>query len=228
MKNLVQQDGDPLTVAVPDTYASGDIFFSAQPAEDSTITLNGVVWPFKASGASGDESNLGADLNATLDAFVTAYNASSTAELAGATASSSPTTATTLRFTFDTAGAEGNAYTLAASAESNGTPSAATLRGGGGVKSGDGVAIGALFGIAAYDAASAGTTEISSRGVYILPKTPSAAIATGAQCWWQPAFHEVVPATGTGFVCIGVAVEDAAAADRTVKVLLGTHPAAGV
>lgn len=228
MKNLVQTCGEMIRVTAPATYASGDILFSAIPDADSTLTLNGVTWTFKASGASGNASDVGANLNAALDAFVTAYNASATAGLAVATASNAPTTATTLRFTYDTAGAEGNGYTLVASTGSKGVPSAATLLGGGGVKSGDGVAIGTLFGVAAYDALTGATVEIATEGVFTLPKTPSVAIATGAVCWWQPAFHEVVAATGTGFLAIGVAVADAAATDRTVKVRLGCNPAAGV
>ena len=228
MKNLVQQDGDPIRVTTPATYASGDILFSAQPDADSTITLNGVTWTFVSGVASGEQTQIGADLNATLDALVTGLNASSATGIPVATYSDAPTTATTLRITFDTAGVSGNAYTLEASAESNGTVSAPTLLGGGGVSSGDGVAIGTLFGVAAYDALTGATVEISDRGVYTLPKTPSTALAVGAQCWWQPAFNEVVPATGTGFVCIGLAVEAADTTDRTVTVRLGTNPAAGV
>ncbi len=228
MKNLLQQDGDPIRVTIPDTFASGDIYFSAQPAADSTITLNGVVWTFKTSGASGAQTDIGANLNATLDALVTALNASSEGGLTVATYSNAPTTATTLRISFDTAGAAGNAYTLAASATSNGTPSASTLLKGEGVKSGDGLAIGALFGVATFDALTGDACEISDRGVYTLPKTPSAALGVGAVCWWEPKFHEVVPATGTGFVPIGVCVQAASASARTVKVRLGTYPAAGV
>lgn len=228
MKNLVQQDADILRVTVPATYASGDILFSAQPSANSVITLGGVDWTFVSGASSTNETQIKADLNATLDQLVTDLNASANATIASATYSNAPTTATTLRITFDTAGASGNAFTLEADAGSNGVPSAATLLGGGGVLSGEGLVIGSLFGVAAWDALSTESVEIVTRGVVRLPKTPSAALAAGAFCWWEPTHHEVVPATGTGFICIGVAVKAAAATDRTVNVLLQIRPAAGV
>jgi hypothetical protein len=46
--------GSPVTVAAGS--ASGDIVFSGQPAVDSTITINGVVFTFKASGATGPKA----------------------------------------------------------------------------------------------------------------------------------------------------------------------------
>ena len=47
----------------------------------------------------------------------------------------------------------------------------------GGVASGDGVIVGSLFGIAAFTAAEGEAVEIATRGVYILPKEPTAVIA---------------------------------------------------
>lgn len=228
MKTLIQQDGDPITVTVPARKASGYILFSDQPDADSTITLNGVVFTFKASGAAGNQSNIGANLNATLDALVTVLNASSEADVEVATYSSVPATATALYVSFDTAGAAGNDFTLAASAASNGVVSGPTLTHGAGVTSGEGIAIGCLFGVSAHTALSGVATEISCRGVYTLPKTPTAALAAGAICWWAPDLHEVVPATATGNLQIGIAVAAAAATDTSVNVLLGTRPAAGV
>lgn len=112
-----------------DNAAEGLITFSAQPADDSTITLNGITWTFKASGASGNQSNKGASLSLTLDALVTALNASANSSLTPATYSKVGTTQ--LKIVYDSTGAGGNAYTLAASAASNGTVSYATLQGGG-------------------------------------------------------------------------------------------------
>lgn len=108
--------------------ATGDIVFSAQPAAESTITINGTAFTFKASGAAGNQSNIGASLSDTLDNLVTVLNASVVAGVATATYSKVGTT--TLHVVYDTTGLAGNAFTLVASAGSNGTVSAATLTGG--------------------------------------------------------------------------------------------------
>lgn len=111
--------------------ASGDIVFSAQPAVNATITINSIVFTFVASGASGAQINLGADLGTTLANAVTVLNASANSSVTPATYSA--VGGTTLHVAYDTAGLAGNAFTLAASASpaSNGTPSGATLTGGG-------------------------------------------------------------------------------------------------
>jgi hypothetical protein len=107
--------------------ASGTLTFSAQPAANSTVTLNGTVWTFVASGASGNQTNIGANLAATLTALATNLNASSDTAIDDATYSAS---ATALTVTSKSWGG-GNAYTLAAQAASNATRSGATLAGGG-------------------------------------------------------------------------------------------------
>lgn len=110
------------------TSAAGTITFSAQPGANSTITPNGVTWTFVSGTATGQQTQLGASLAATLTALASDLNASAVAGLTGATYTAS---ATALTVTHDTPGAAGNAFTLAASPTSNGTPSYATLRGGG-------------------------------------------------------------------------------------------------
>lgn len=117
--------GEPVTAAKD--KADGSIIFSAQPAANSTITINGTVFTFKAAGAAGNEINKGADLEATLAAAVVVLNASGVAEVAAATYSSN---ATTLSILHDAAGVGGNAFSLAAQAASNGKVSGATLSGG--------------------------------------------------------------------------------------------------
>lgn len=107
--------------------ATGRIVFSAQPAVDSTVTINGVAFTFKASGATGNQVNLGADPAATIAALVTKLNATADANVAAATYTGA---ANTLTITHDTPNATGNGFTLAASAGSNGTPSGETLSGG--------------------------------------------------------------------------------------------------
>lgn len=108
--------------------AKGDFYFSALPAVNSTITLNGTAWTFVASGATGNQTNIGASVSATVTALATNLNASASPEVAKVTYVAS---GNRLLMTFDTVGTTGNTYTLAASATSNATPSNATLWGGG-------------------------------------------------------------------------------------------------
>lgn len=109
--------------------ATGSIAFSAQPLANSTITINGTVFTFVASGATGNQVNIGANLAATMTALATALNASAVPGVAAATYTAA---AAALNIVHDTLGAAGNGFTLAASTSpaSNGTPSGATLTGG--------------------------------------------------------------------------------------------------
>lgn len=115
--------------------ATGDILFSAQPAVNSIITMNGTPFTFVASGASGNQINIGADLSTTLDNAVTVLNASVISGVAQATyskTSASGGTNNNLHIANDTTGLSGNSYTLVAgtSPATNGTASGATLSGG--------------------------------------------------------------------------------------------------
>lgn len=105
--------------------ATGTITFPGNPANNDTITLNGVVWTFKTSGATGTQTNIGANLAATLSTLVTNLNASADTSIDDATYTGATAT---LTITHDTLGAAGNAYTLAASAAAVSGP---TLTGGG-------------------------------------------------------------------------------------------------
>jgi hypothetical protein len=109
--------------------ATGSITFLAQPTANSTVTINGTVFTFVASGATGNQVNIGANLAATMTALATALNASVVAGVAAATYTG---TATALNIVHDTLGTAGNSFTLAASTSpaSNGTVSAATLTNG--------------------------------------------------------------------------------------------------
>ena len=109
--------------------ATGAITFSAQPLANSTLTINGTAFTFVASGAVGNQVNIGANLAATMTALAVALNASVVAGVALATYTG---TATALTMVHDTLGSAGNTFTLAASISpaSNGTVSAATLTGG--------------------------------------------------------------------------------------------------
>lgn len=59
--------------------ASGWVKFAANPSDGQTLVINGATLTFKASGATGDQANIGATLNDTLVNAVTVMNASVTA-----------------------------------------------------------------------------------------------------------------------------------------------------
>ncbi len=118
--------GDPATTQ---TKAAGNIVFSGQPAPNSTLTLNGVAWTFVTGTPSGNQTQIGADIDATLVAVASDLNGSADAEIAKCTYTANTTDR--LEIEFDTAGTTGNSFTLAASANSGGSVSAATLTGGG-------------------------------------------------------------------------------------------------
>ena len=120
--------GNPTTVAT--VAAKGSIVFSAQPAVNSTITINGTAFTAVASGATGNQFNIGANLAATLTNIVTVLAASVVPAVQQATYTQ--TGGTTLVITRTALGPTGNTFTLAASTmpASNGTVSGATLSGG--------------------------------------------------------------------------------------------------
>lgn len=97
----------------------------------------------------------------------------------------------------------------------------------GGVTSGDGVVIGALFGIASKTAAASETLTIATEGVFDLPKLASAVIAAGAKVSWDDAAKQV-NAPGTGRYPIGTAIEAAGNGATIARVRLdgvATSPA---
>lgn len=53
------------------------------------------------------------------------------------------------------------------------------------VSSGDGVLVGKLFGVAQFSAKSGDDVEISTKGVYTLPKTSAQAWTVGAPIYWD-------------------------------------------
>ncbi|ESQ82393.1 hypothetical protein AEAC466_17370 [Asticcacaulis sp. AC466] len=117
--------GAPVTTAT--VAAAGKITFSAQPAATSTITLNGTVWTFVASGATGNQIAIGANLAATMTALAAALNASAETQTAKVTYTAD---ATSISLVYDVLGPGGNTYTIATTGNSNGTVSAGTLTGG--------------------------------------------------------------------------------------------------
>jgi predicted RecA/RadA family phage recombinase len=94
----------------------------------------------------------------------------------------------------------------------------------GGVLSGQGVLVGALFGVAAVDGAQNAVIEAATQGVFDLTKEPALAISAGARVFWDNTNRRV---TTTGNFCIGLATQAALAADATVRVWLNRVPASG-
>jgi predicted RecA/RadA family phage recombinase len=89
----------------------------------------------------------------------------------------------------------------------------------GGVASGDGVVIGALFGVASTTAAAGETVSIVTTGVFDLPKLASAVIAVGDKVSWDDTAKQVnLP--GTGRYPIGAAIEAAGNGATIVRVRL--------
>lgn len=96
--------------------ASGTITFSGTGAANDTILINGVTFTAKASGATGNEWNVGATAALSASALAAAINASATALVSGlvsAAASNGVVTITALR-----AGVDGNAVTIAEGVDS--------------------------------------------------------------------------------------------------------------
>lgn len=119
--------GDPTVTTVS---ATGYFAFSAQPAANSTITLNGTTWTFVSGTPSGNQTQIGVSVDATITALATNLNASADAQVAKCTYTAN-TTDDRLEISFDSPGLSGNSFTLAASTTSNATRSAATMLSGG-------------------------------------------------------------------------------------------------
>jgi predicted RecA/RadA family phage recombinase len=85
------------------------------------------------------------------------------------------------------------------------------------VASGDGVLVGALFGIAGTDAASGAPVEIKTNGVFDLPKTSAQAWTVGAAIYWTGTVATTVDTDNT---LIGKAVDVAANPSGTGRVRL--------
>lgn len=77
------------------------------------------------------------------------------------------------------------------------------------VSSGDGVLVGALFGIAVADAENGADVVLATRGVYTLPKTSAQAWTVGAKVYWDKA-NGVATTAASGNTLIGVAAAVAA------------------
>ena len=96
----------------------------------------------------------------------------------------------------------------------------------GGILSGQGVLIGALFGVAASDGAQNAIIEAATQGVFDITKEPALAITAGARVFWDNTNRRITT-TATGNFQVGIASLAALAADTTVRVWLNRVPALG-
>ena len=122
------QPTDTVTVTGPTAQAATGSYAAtaSNPTNGQTIILNSVTWTFVTSGASGPQTNIRANLTATLDQLAADLNSSINASIDVA---SYAVSGTTLEIAYKTTGSVGNAYTIAAGTYA-GTPSGATLTGG--------------------------------------------------------------------------------------------------
>jgi predicted RecA/RadA family phage recombinase len=96
----------------------------------------------------------------------------------------------------------------------------------GGILSGQGMLVGAFFGVAAMDAAQNDTVECETRGEFELPKEPGQAVTAGARLFWDNTNRRLTT-TATGNFQVAIATQAALAADPTVRVMLARVPASG-
>ena len=96
----------------------------------------------------------------------------------------------------------------------------------GGVTAGQGVLVGALFGVAAVDGAQNAIIEAQTQGVFDITKQPSLAITAGARVFWDDTNRRITT-TATGNFQVGIATTAALAADTTVRVWLNRVPPSG-
>lgn len=88
----------------------------------------------------------------------------------------------------------------------------------GGLVSGAGCLVGALFGVASLTTAQGETNELALTGVFTLPKT-SGAVAQGARLYWDAGAARLTT-TAEGNSLVGTAMQAAAAGTGTVAIRL--------
>jgi predicted RecA/RadA family phage recombinase len=89
----------------------------------------------------------------------------------------------------------------------------------GGVSSGDAVLTGALFGVAAADAAEGDDVAVSVEGVFELPKKAADAVSVGAALYWDATPGELT-ITATDNTRVGYAASAASAGTATATIKL--------
>jgi predicted RecA/RadA family phage recombinase len=87
------------------------------------------------------------------------------------------------------------------------------------VKSGGVVVVGALAGIAAYDASIGEEVEVVTEGVFTLPKTTPGAINQGDAAYWDSVTSKVTTVAGSNLL-LGICVVTAGTSETTCSVKL--------
>jgi predicted RecA/RadA family phage recombinase len=95
-----------------------------------------------------------------------------------------------------------------------------------GVTAGQGVLVGALFGVAAVDGAQNAIIEAQTQGVFDITKEPALAITAGARVFWDNTNRRITT-TATSNFQVGIATLAALAADTAVRVWLNRVPPSG-
>ncbi|WP_135468534.1 DUF2190 family protein [Crenalkalicoccus roseus] len=95
-----------------------------------------------------------------------------------------------------------------------------------GILAGQGLLVGAFFGVAASDAAQNTLVECETRGEFEFPKEPALAITQGARVFWDNTNRRITT-TASGNFQVGLCTVTAAGADPTLRVMLARVPAAG-
>ncbi|MBY0559871.1 hypothetical protein [Hyphomicrobium sp.] len=92
--------------------ATGNIAFAANPANNDTVTINGVAITFKSANPTGNQVLIGASLDATLDRLADFLNASANASLTPALYGIGTPVAATGSFTFSQNPANNDTITI--------------------------------------------------------------------------------------------------------------------
>jgi predicted RecA/RadA family phage recombinase len=87
------------------------------------------------------------------------------------------------------------------------------------VSSGDGVQVGAIFGVAFGNAALGGAVELSREGVFVLTAAAADTATQGAHAYWDNTAREVTT-VATNNALIGAFAASKAAATTTATVLV--------
>ena len=93
----------------------------------------------------------------------------------------------------------------------------------GGAVSGDGVLVGALFGVAAFSAPENAPLEIVTEGVFELPKATGVAFSAGDKAFFDPA-KKTIAAQASGLAWIGVVTQGAPGSAPAVRIRLNHMP----
>ncbi len=101
----------PLTGGAVGVAATGAYPFTTNPTSNQTIVLNGITWTFVTSGATGNQTDIGGNLAATLTSLAIGLEASTVTALELA---SYLVSGNNLNITYETTGVAGNSYIIGA------------------------------------------------------------------------------------------------------------------